>query len=601
MAYRVLIVEDNPDQMDLIRIEFLRAGGKYEPVFAASGRECLERALNEPFDAIILDYKLPDMSGLEVLRRLKEADFQEPVTIVTGQGDERVAVEAMRSGAADYIIKEPNYFRNLPKQIASQIDRFRLQQQLHEKEEFLRTIVEKANDFIFTLDRKLTFRFMNPQVTHLGFQPEELMGRHFAELLNPRTDYSAELNELRRKPAGKNYVFDFVEKDGSIHNFIVSFQRISENGKSDHYILGIAKDVSETLHLHRLIQESKNKLQALFDSITDYIIVMDRDKVVRMANRKAAALRQRTPDKILGMKCFEVFGEGAECRNCPFERTWKARQPETMEMTRGNRVFQVWTYPMFDLKGQLQHIIEYSRDVTEQKNIERKLIQSEKLATIGLLASGVAHELRNPLNIIETARYYIEDILGEDHEEIKSKLGIIKRNVQRASNIINNLLEFSRHSVRDREEIDVNQLIDKTLSLIEKDLYSQNIQVVKLYQRIPRAYMGLDSLKQVFLNIIINAVQAMPDGGKLTISTGVTEERWIRVDFSDTGHGIPEEHLKDIFTPFFTTKETGKGTGLGMYVSHSIIQREGGQISVSSQVNQGTTFTVRIPIARREK
>ena len=598
--YQVLIVEDSPDQLDLIRIEFERAGRKFRPVFASTGEECLRLSAEGSFDAYILDYKLPDMSGVEVLRRLKEAGVQEPIVIVTGQGDERVAVEAMKNGAADYIIKEPHYFRSLPKNVASIIDRYRLQQSLREKDEFIRNIVEKANDFIFTLDRELRFSFTNPRVTQLGYQPDELLGKPFTTLLSSAENYASELEELNKRPDGKNFVFDFLEKNGSAHNFIVSFQKISENGRSPHFILGIAKDVTETLHLHRLIQDSKNKLQALFDSITDYIIVVDRDKVVRMANRRAAALQGKSPSEILGWKCYQVFGGEEYCKQCPVDRTWETHQPESAEMTRGDRVFQIWAYPMFNLRGELEHVIEYSRDVTEQKNIERKLIQSEKLATIGLLASGVAHELRNPLNIIETARYYIEDILDEDQEEIRSKLAIIKRNVQRASNIINNLLEFSRHSSKDREKIDVNRLIDKTLSLIEKDLYSQSIQVVKQYGSIPPAYMGLDSLKQVFLNIIINAVQAMPDGGKLTISTEAREDGWIEVKFSDTGHGIPEEHINNIFAPFFTTKEIGKGTGLGMFVSHSIIQREGGQILVESEVNRGTTFTVLLPQRKEE-
>jgi len=594
-VFQILIVEDNPDQRELLNVAFRRyRKAKFEPDFAGSGAECLKKCEQREYDAIILDYKLPDRSGLEVMAQLKDRGVDAPVLIVTGQGDEKVAVEAMKNGAADYVVKEHNYLRSFPQVVESIIERHRLHQRLREQEEFIQNIVEKANDFIFSLDAELRFQFVNPQVRRLGFSPEEIQGLPLQELLASSIS-EEDLRALTEDPDGRNFVFDFRSKDGQVHNMIVSFRRISEKGNQPHAILGIAKDVTEILKLHRLIQESKKKLQTVFDSITDYIMVLDRDKTIQMANRKVATLMNTTPDRVIGRKCYEAYMAGRVCENCAAERTWQTKRQELVEISHGGRVYQIRTFPMFNLEGEMEFVIEYARDVTEQKNIERKLIQSEKLATIGLLASGVAHELRNPLNIIETARYYIEDLLRGKDEDIQAKLNIIKRNVQRASNIINNLLEFSRHSTKDREKIDVNVIIDKTLSLIEKDLQSQNIQVEKHYSDIPPVYLGLDSLKQVFLNIIINAVQAMPEGGTLSIRTGVKGDKWIEVKFTDTGHGIPREHLKDIFTPFFTTKELGKGTGLGMYVSHSIIRREGGEILVESEVGKGTTFTVLLP------
>ena len=144
----------------------------------------------------------------------------------------------------------------------------------------------------------------------------------------------------------------------------------------------------------------------------------------------------------------------------------------------------------------------------------------------------------------------------------------------------------------------MNRLIDSTLSLIEKELSSKSIEVVRNYSEIPPALFSLDSLKQVFLNIILNAIQAMPNGGRLTISTRLSPESGdIEVAFSDTGHGIPEEALPHVFSPFYTTKPAGEGTGLGMYISHTIIRREGGDISVESKLGHGTTFTVRLPAA----
>nr|HPI73230.1 ATP-binding protein [bacterium] len=226
-------------------------------------------------------------------------------------------------------------------------------------------------------------------------------------------------------------------------------------------------------------------------------------------------------------------------------------------------------------------------------------IKSEKLATIGLLSSGIAHELRNPLNVIETARYSIEDQLNHKYADLDQKLDIIKKNIRRASQIIENLLQFSKHSMYERERIDVEKLVDTTLSLLEKEIAVRNIQCEKKFENVSMAFFSLDSLKQVFLNIIYNAVQAMPNGGVLRISTRKqAEPNWIVMDFTDTGVGISNENLKHIFTPFFSTKQHSGGTGLGLYLSYSIVKREGGDVQVKSREGVGTTFTVKLPAVK---
>ena len=592
MAYKILIVEDNPAQVELMRITFSKKSNKFSTTFSYVGKECIKQCKENYYDAVILDYKLPDYSGLDVLIKLRKLNIRYPVIIITAQGDEKVAVEAMKNGAADYVIKEGNYLSSLPKVIEAVIVRERLQQQLRAKEEFLGSIVEKADDFIFSLDSEFNIQFVNPQISKLGYKEKEVLQKPFFILLSDRHDH-ASVSQILRQPSEGNYEFEFKDKKGKILNFVLSFSILQEKD-SNQKIIGIAKDLTEILYLHRLIKESKKKLQAMFDGITDNILVFDLEKTVVMANEKVASLLNTTPEKVLGMECDKLVSLSLPVDEEVINRTFLSKSSEFSEISRNEKVFHVWTYPMFDLEGQLENIIEYSHDVTDQKNIERSLIQSEKLATIGLLASGVAHELRNPLNIIETARYCISDVLENGNDDINSKLEIIKRNVKRASNIINNLLEFSRHSPKDQERIDINKTIDKTLSLIEKDLHSQNIEVIKHYGSVQNVYLGLDSLKQVFLNIIINAIHAMPDGGVLQINTDLVDN-WVKIKIGDTGYGIPKDHIKNIFTPFFPRKALGEGTGLGMYVSHSIIKREGGEISVTSTEGKGTVFTVKLP------
>ncbi len=595
MSKRILVVEDYPDQIELIDKAFRRQKSfDFDVEFTSTGEDCIRKFSENSYDALLLDYKLPDYSGLEVFQILKEMGIPIPVIIITGQGDERVAVQAMKEGAADYIVKDVGYMKTLPKIVENTINTYRLREKLHEKEEFLEKLVDNVDDIIFSIDLDYKFTFVNQTVRELGYEPKELIGKSFLALLPEFTD-TQRVNEILQNPVEKNYELQFKSKDGDIQYMLISFSHLTD--KKAKLILGIAKNITEKKKLEEMIQESKNKLQTLFDSITDYITVVDKNYGIVMANWMVAKKVGETPENMIGRKCYEIYsGEDTPCSDCVLQKTMKSNKAEFLERQIGDKMYQFWSYPMFDLKGRLKYVIEYVKDVTEQKNLEKKLIQSEKLATIGLLASGVAHELRNPLNIIETARYYLSEILPDDNEDAQNKLLIIKKSVTRASNIINNLLEFSRHSSKDKEKIDVNLLIDKTLSLIEKDLYANNISVVKSYQQIPKAYFSSDSLKQVFLNIIINAIQAMPNGGQLFIETYLSKNGRLRIEFTDTGQGISNENIAHVFTPFFTTKEVGKGTGLGMYVSHSIIQREGGEILVKSKLGEGTTFTIELPI-----
>lgn len=236
----------------------------------------------------------------------------------------------------------------------------------------------------------------------------------------------------------------------------------------------------------------------------------------------------------------------------------------------------------------------------ELKQSQAQLLQSEKLAGIGQLAAGIAHEIRNPLGIIATSLYYLNDVLPKKKEDIKRHLQIMEEEISRCENIISNLLEFSSKSTQEFELIDVNQLLNITLSLVEKDLFVRDIKLIKKFHHSPTIKANMDEMKQVFLNLILNATQAMPRGGTLEIITSSTESERARIKIADSGTGIPEENLSKIFDPFFTTKAPGEGTGLGLTLVHTIIERWGGTIQVESQRVKGTTFTIEFPILKEE-
>jgi len=235
-------------------------------------------------------------------------------------------------------------------------------------------------------------------------------------------------------------------------------------------------------------------------------------------------------------------------------------------------------------------------DLSERQQLEAQLVQSEKMAAIGQLAAGIAHELRNPLAIVMNALFDLRSALATPVDPTVSEdLGIAEEEIGRAQAIIRNLLEFSRESGVEIERIDVNDVLTKTVRLLRKYVEQCGVTIDTDLGEIPVCVANANALRQVLLNLVTNAVQAMPDGGELRLRTMQTDIDRVRVEVEDTGIGIPADRLRSIFDPFYTTKAPGQGTGLGLSVVHTVVQRYGGSIAVSSEPNVGTVFRIDLP------
>ncbi len=237
-------------------------------------------------------------------------------------------------------------------------------------------------------------------------------------------------------------------------------------------------------------------------------------------------------------------------------------------------------------------------DLTERVNLEDQLLQAEKLSSIGLLAAGIAHEVNTPLAVItSTAQMLMREM--DPHDPHTDRLDKIVKQAFRASEIANNLLKFSRVGGSDFADLDVNRVISESLSLVEPMLKAAQVTVnSNLKTDLPLVYGNSGKLQQVFMNLIMNARDAMPRGGELTITTE-SENSTVHVEVTDNGVGIPADHLNKIFDPFFTTKGTSKGTGLGLAVTYGIIREHSGSIQVDSVVGRGTTFRLEFPATRK--
>jgi signal transduction histidine kinase len=246
----------------------------------------------------------------------------------------------------------------------------------------------------------------------------------------------------------------------------------------------------------------------------------------------------------------------------------------------------------------------FNRMIQELEHHQEQLVQSGKIAAIGTLTSGVAHELNNPINnIVLTAESLKEDFAHLGQEEALEMIQDILVQSGRASDIVKNLLDFSRSEQPEFEEVSISNIIRDTLKLVQNQLTLSGIEVKRdLAPDLPYILGNVKTLQQVFLNLFINAIQAMKNGGILSIRGLVSEDRhWLKVEVTDTGAGIAPDDLPHIFEPFYTTKEVGRGTGLGLSVSFSIAQKHGGHIEVKSQVGQGSIFTVFLPVLAEEE
>jgi two-component system NtrC family sensor kinase len=269
------------------------------------------------------------------------------------------------------------------------------------------------------------------------------------------------------------------------------------------------------------------------------------------------------------------------------------------------KVWKISKIPMRVDNAEVTHVITVGEDITEQKKMNEAVIHAEKLASIGRLAAGVVHEINNPLATIaacsEALTARVEDLddasLNEDFGEY---LQIIRDEAFRCKTITNSLLEFSHQRQAEKLTTDVNQIIEQTLQLIKHHPKLGKMDLSKeLDYSLTPVYVNAGQMKQIFIALISNAFDAMEGQGRLTIRTAWHEseiERAVCVQFSDTGCGIPAEHLPKIFDPFFTTKPLGRGTGLGLSVCYGIVSEHGGRIEVDSIEGEGTTFRVLLPV-----
>jgi PAS domain S-box-containing protein len=478
------------------------------------------------------------------------------------------------------------------------------QEELAISEDKYQGLFENANDGIIILrNPDLLIADINREGARLtGYKKGELLYRGFIELCGSVEEGKPLdfIKEVLRKGEARTDSLSLLRKDGIPLEADLSAKRIDLGEESFYQV--IFRDLTEQRKLEKKIREAKMNLEAIFDGIRDRLSLQDIDYKILRANRSVIEHCHTSYQDLIGRKCYEAYYQKTSpCEQCPVAVTIETQKPSSsiLKISKGDTTLQVFSYPILDEQDKLVSIIEYVRDITEEQQLQEQLIQSEKLAGIGTLASGVAHEINNPLTvIIGLAEVAIEE---ENSTEIKTYLKDIFRCSQRIKEIVKGLSSYSRIARQDEQGlVSINEVLEESLKMVGLAMKAHEVQVIKKFRSTEKLEVNIGEIQQVFTNLITNAFQAMDGrGGKLTLVTRSLKDS-IEVKVSDTGTGIPQKYLNKIFDPFFTTKELGKGTGLGLNIVHRIVQKYEGTIDVRSKEGKGTTFTITFPVKRDE-
>jgi two-component system NtrC family sensor kinase len=496
-------------------------------------------------------------------------------------------------------------------------ERKRIEEALRESEEFRASLLANSPNPISVINADSSLRYVNPAL-------EKLTGFSAAELIGKKAPYPYWTQEMLKKTIidfrkamrqGDERAEELFQKKNG-HRFWVKITStpVMNNGEFK-YLLTNWVDITKRKHVEEALRQSEKKYKNLAEATSD---------LIWEANEKGyfTFVSPRIKD-ILGYEAKEVIGKLRTLDLIPKAeaREWLKRFKEInakrepffgFEITHlhknGNSVlFEISGIPNFDSDGNFKGYVGINKNITERKRMEEQLMLTDRLASIGELASGIAHELNNPLtSVIGFSQLLLEEDISPN---LKEDIGTIYSEAQRASAIVKNLLTFARKHAPMRQLSQINNILEDVLKLRSYEHKVNNIELEKRFAAdLPEIMVDYFQMQQVFLNIVVNAESAMLEAhgrGKMVITT-TRNNHTVKVSIADNGPGIAKENLRRVFDPFFTTKDVGKGTGLGLSICHGIVTGHGGRIYAEGAVNEGATFVVELPLdgnsgARREK
>ncbi|MFC1495842.1 ATP-binding protein [Candidatus Margulisiibacteriota bacterium] len=356
----------------------------------------------------------------------------------------------------------------------------------------------------------------------------------------------------------------------------------------------------DNARLYSAVLDVKNYNQEILDSLWYGIMTTDQSGKIKTFNPAMEKITERQAKEIAGKHYLDVFPEKSPIADL-IKKTLDLHTAQNSEANliskkRGMIPVLISTSIMYDSHSQKYGVLLSIRDLSSRKELEYKVRQADKLKALGTMSAGMAHEIKNPLSSLRLMTQMLP--LKYDDPEFRQKmLEIFPVEISRIDRIVEDLLQFAKNTEMKMEKLDLNQMINKVLDDYRGQAKNNKIVIKKALEQFSKITADRNQLKQVFSNLILNAIQAMPEGGTVTINNDqltINNEGFIRISIRDTGHGIAEENIKNLFDPFFTTKY--KGSGLGLTITHTIIESHKGEIRVESKLGEGTTFEVYLPV-----
>jgi len=508
------------------------------------------------------------------------------------------------------ILDEKDEVVNMIQMIEDITERVQAHEALRDSEERYRQVVDNASDIIYGADDSGYFTFFNPTALKtMGYSREELLGKHFLDLIRPD----------RREDSERLYVSQVVEK---IPNTYYEFPAIAKDEKEiwmgqnvqlvmkDDKVMGIqavARDITDRIMAEKALQEAKDYIENIINSMADSLIVIKPDLTINFINRATCELLGYTEQELSERSIDHIFYGGVSFEKTLFGEIMEkgfVKNPEMLYMNKSNQKIPVSflgtaMYEDAERKKNPVGIICIAHDMRAIEELQKKVRHAEKMAATGVLSAGVAHEIKNPLAIIiqglESLKFSLSSI--PENALIQDTIGRIRKAALRADKIVKGLSDFSRQTSMTFEKLDIHKVIEETISLVGQQFNLKDIKIIRQFSPdLEKIGADNDRIKQVFINLLINAVEAMPGGGMITISTQLyeprSEEKYLNITFADTGCGISEESMQKVFEPFYTTKTKTLSTGLGLSITRGIIEKHDGNIEIESEMGKGAKVVI---------
>jgi PAS domain S-box-containing protein len=613
--FRVLLIDDNPDDRLLVLRQLEREFHDLD-VEQITDAEGFRRALDTGgFGLVVTDYQLMWTDGLAILGASKSRWPDCPVVMFTGTGGEEIAVEAMKAGLDDYVLKSPRHFVRLAAAARSAIDRARQRRAVKEAEERYWRLFDGLPIGLYLSSPDGQAIDANPALAEMLGYPDR------NSFLNAR------IPEMYADPRDRETWTSRMERDGIIRDFEVRLRRhdgatiwVRDTARAERdaggkvrYYEGSLEDITERKRAEAQLGLLESAIRQAGEGIVIVAADRGRSRVVfvnpaycAMTGYEARELLDRPIDFLAGPRTDPA--EIARLREALDRGEASAGEASCYRKDGSEFVLEWHLAPIRDEEGRVTHLVSIQRDATERKAVAEQLRQSQKMEAVGRLAGGIAHDFNNILTVIGGYGELLRDAHFPD-PSVKPHLETIIDAAEHASALTRRLMSFSRKQILETKVSNLNTIVTDMERLLHR-LLGEDIHLeIALDPALANVRVDVGQVEQVIVNLAINARDAMGTGGTLRIETanapvdetaarsypGLLPGSYARVTIADSGHGMDEKTRERIFEPFFTTKENGAGTGLGLATVYAIVLQSGGHIGVRSEPGRGATFDVFLP------